>query len=211
MISSAPTHAAQQRHPGDERRRPFQFKGVRRRRWGRWVAEIRVPNSRNRLWLGSYPTAHQAARAYDVAAACLRGASAILNLPSLPLPSHCNSHDLSPASIRNLAGQEAARLSSRSQQYSLHADGSDCQASDPAALLHNETHHEDLGAAAASHCDRSPDHLHPPSEEQHGAAPYDPPSLLDLWGSLELGPFINPHLKALLTRSLYPANGNSNE
>ncbi|MCO5597742.1 hypothetical protein L7F22_051823 [Adiantum nelumboides] len=178
----------QQRHPGHE---PFKLKGVRRRRWGRWVAEIRVPNSRNRLWLGSYPNAHQAARAYDVAAACLRGVSAILNLPSLPLPSHCSSRDLSPASIRNLAAHEAARLSSRSQQYSLQAHSSDCLAS-LAPLQHNEiTHHEDLNGAAAS-----PDHLHPASQEQLCAAPHDPPPLLDLWGSLDLGPFINPPLES---------------
>ncbi|KAL6606804.1 hypothetical protein ACP70R_042457 [Stipagrostis hirtigluma subsp. patula] len=54
--------------PGNRR-----YKGVRRRRWGRWVSEIRLPNSRERIWLGSYDTPEKAARAFDAAYVCLRG------------------------------------------------------------------------------------------------------------------------------------------
>ncbi|KAH7423526.1 hypothetical protein KP509_12G059600 [Ceratopteris richardii] len=60
------------------------FKGVRRRSWGKWVSEIRLPNSRDRLWLGSFATAEQAALAFDVAVVCLRGRSASLNFPDSP-------------------------------------------------------------------------------------------------------------------------------
>ncbi|OVA19328.1 AP2/ERF domain [Macleaya cordata] len=58
------------------------FKGVRMRKWGRWVSEIRVPQSRSRIWLGSYDTAEKAARAYDAALYCLRGSQGKFNFPN---------------------------------------------------------------------------------------------------------------------------------
>ncbi|KAI8566491.1 hypothetical protein RHMOL_Rhmol02G0045400 [Rhododendron molle] len=57
--------------------RPKQYRGVRQRPWGKFVAEVR--HNGNRIWLGTYGTAEEAALAYDEAAYLLYGSRAILN------------------------------------------------------------------------------------------------------------------------------------
>eukprot|EP00850_Spirogloea_muscicola_P003628 SM000014S00416 [mRNA] locus=s14:1256654:1259177:+ [translate_table: standard] len=108
--------AAEERH----------FKGARPRKWGKWVAEIREPRKRSRIWLGSFDTAKEAAEAYDLAARIMRGSQAAGDY--LNFPNSCPDVTLAPSVLQALL---KARVDSA---LPLHSHTSGHEAAKPGPL-----------------------------------------------------------------------------
>ncbi|KVH88952.1 AP2/ERF domain-containing protein [Cynara cardunculus var. scolymus] len=85
--NTTPTAPAAKRATVKDNNGGMKYRGVRRRPWGRYAAEIRDPQTKERRWLGTFDTAEEAAVAYDSAARAMRGNKARTNFfypPPLP-------------------------------------------------------------------------------------------------------------------------------
>ncbi|KAH0972505.1 hypothetical protein GBA52_024661 [Prunus armeniaca] len=104
------------------------FVGVRQRPSGRWVAEIKDTTQKIRMWLGTFETAEEAARAYDEAACLLRGSNTRTNFIT-----HVSLDSPLASRIRNLLNTKRGGSSKQviEQTSSSIADHDDMNASHP--------------------------------------------------------------------------------
>lgn len=119
------------------------YRGVRKRNWGKWVSEIRLPNSRERIWLGSFDSPEKAARAFDAALFCLRGKNANFNFPDNP-PDIVDGTSMSLAQIKvaaaNFANSEPRASGSGPREH----------VSDPSTSLSSSSLHAESPSPSVS-------------------------------------------------------------
>ncbi|XP_078173179.1 dehydration-responsive element-binding protein 1A-like [Carex rostrata] len=116
-VWSAPPKKPSGRTKYIETRHPV-YRGVRRRgTLNRWVCEVRNPNNKLRIWLGTFPTAEMAARAHDVAVMALRGRSACLNFADSAWLINIPPSFSSVQEMKQAAAEVAEALHSRDSSY----------------------------------------------------------------------------------------------
>lgn len=118
IMSPSPPKSPFIRSPPKEAHEDRRFKcyrGVRKRAWGKWVSEIRVPKTGRRIWLGSYDAPEKAARAYDAALFCIRGEKGVYNFPTDKKP------QLPEGSVRPLSKHDIQTIATNYASSVVHA------------------------------------------------------------------------------------------